>query len=161
MVQVAVVGGGPTGLEAALAARERGRGVTVIEAAPQVAGYMRRWGQVRMFTPWSMNVSPTSGRLLGLPSPSVCPTGAEYAGHLDQLAGLLPDVQLGTRVEEIARQGLLKHEEIGSDMRRTTPVQPLITYLGGGEARRPRMWSWTAPAPTVIRTRAAMAVSRP
>ena len=117
MVQVAVLGAGPTGLEAALAAVERGWDVTVYEAAAHVGAYVRAWGHVRLFTPWSMDVSPRAARALGVPEGGACPTGEEYARHLDRVAALLPDVRLSTRVLQVAREGLLKHEEIGTDDR--------------------------------------------
>lgn len=117
MVRVAVLGAGPTGLEAALAATQRGWDVVLYEQAPKVAGHVRRWGHVRLFTPWSMSVSPRVAEAVGVPAGDQCPTGAELAEHLDRVAALLPDVRLSTRVVSIAREGLLKNEEIGSDVR--------------------------------------------
>ena len=58
MPRIAILGAGPIGLEAALAAAQRGDDFTVYESAPAVGGHVRRWGHVRTFTPWSMNVSP-------------------------------------------------------------------------------------------------------
>ncbi|MDP3712442.1 MAG: FAD-dependent oxidoreductase [Mycobacteriales bacterium] len=117
MVRVAVLGAGPTGLETALAATQRGWDAVVYEQAPTVAGHVRRWGHVRLFTPWSMNVSPRAASAVGVPADGECPTGADYAEHLDRVAALLPDVRLSTQVVSIAREGLLKNEEIGSDVR--------------------------------------------
>ena len=134
MVRVAVLGAGPTGLEAALAAHQRGWDVTVYEAAPHVGAYVRQWGHVRLFTPWSMNISPRAAAALGLPDHGTCPTGNEYAEHLEQVAALLPDVRLSTTVEQVARQGLLKSEEIGSDTRGATPFLLLVTGPDGQEA---------------------------
>jgi NADPH-dependent 2,4-dienoyl-CoA reductase/sulfur reductase-like enzyme len=54
---VAIIGAGPIGLDAALAAHERGWSFTVYEAATSVAANVREWGHVRLFTPWDMNVS--------------------------------------------------------------------------------------------------------
>ena len=134
MVQVAVLGAGPTGLAAALAAHDRGWDVTVYEQAPQVAGFVRDWAHVQMFTPWAMNLSPRIEAALGIPGPA-CPTGAELAAHLDQVAALLPagSVQLATRVDGIAREGLLKNEEIGSDARAHRPFRVLVTGPDGTE----------------------------
>jgi len=50
MVSLAVLGSGPTGLEAALAGVQRGWDVTVYEQAPHVAGHVREWGHVRLST---------------------------------------------------------------------------------------------------------------
>src|SRR3954465_2854177 len=77
---IAILGAGPTGLEAALAAVEAGHPFTVYEASPSVAGNVRACCHVRLFTPWEMNVSPrmrrhleAAGRELG--GGSACPTG--------------------------------------------------------------------------------------
>ena len=126
MVSVAVLGAGPTGLEAALAAHQRGWDVVVLEQAPTVAGHVRRWGHVRMFTPWPMNVSPRVAEVLGVPDGDGCPTGAELADHLDRVAALLPDVRTSTTVVSLAREGLLKNEEIGSELRASRPFRLLV-----------------------------------
>ena len=133
MVQVAVLGAGPTGLEAALAAVERGWGVTVYEAGPQVAAHVRAWGHVRMFTPWELDVSPRAAQAVGVPAGGDCPTGEEYAAHLDRVAALLPDVRLRTRVLQVAREGLLKNEEIGTPGRAARPFRLLVEGPAGGE----------------------------
>ncbi len=131
MVRVAVLGAGPTGLEAALAAHQRGWETVVYEAAPVVAGHIRRWGHVQLFTPWSMSVSPRAAAEVGVPQPDSCPTGADLAAHLDRVAALLPDIRLSTRVEQIAREGLLKSEEIGSDVRAGRPFRLLLSSPAG------------------------------
>ena len=55
--RVAVLGAGPIGLEAALYAKACGLSVAVYERG-QVAEHLLRWGHVRMFTPFGMNVTP-------------------------------------------------------------------------------------------------------
>ena len=133
--RIAVLGAGPTGLEAALAAHQRGWDVTVYESAPHVAGHVRAWGHVRLFTPWSMSVSPRTVAALGLtPSTENCPTGHELAEHLERVAALLGDrVLTSTRVDAIARDGLLKSEEIGSDVRAARHFRLLVTGIDGEE----------------------------
>ena len=133
MVRVAVLGAGPTGLEAALAAHQRGWEVTLYEQAAHVAGHVRQWSHVRLFTPWSMNVSPRVQAVLGLPGGAECPTGAEYADHLDRVASLLPDVRLATTVHQVAREGLLKSEQIGTGVRAALPFRLLVTGPDGAE----------------------------
>jgi len=133
MVQLAVLGAGPTGLEAALAGVERGWAVTVYEQAPHVAGYVRAWGHVRLFTPWSMDVSPRAAAAVGAPEGQRCPTGDELAAHLERVAALLPDVRLGTRVVSVAREGLLKNEEIGTAERGSRPFRLLVEGPDGEE----------------------------
>ena len=134
--RIAVLGAGPTGLEAALAAHQRGWDVTVYEAAPHVAGHVRAWGHVRLFTPWSMDVSPRAAEALGLSElpADVSPTGDELADHLERVAALLGDrVLLSTRVEAVAREGLLKSEEIGTDRRAGQPFRLLVVGPDGEE----------------------------
>jgi len=56
--RLAILGAGPTGLEAALAASERGLSFTLYERSAAVAGNVRDWGHVRLFSPWGVVVSP-------------------------------------------------------------------------------------------------------
>lgn len=55
--KIAILGAGPIGLEAALYARFLGYDVVIFESG-EVAASIRRWGHVRMFTPFGMNRSP-------------------------------------------------------------------------------------------------------
>src|SRR4029077_15502729 len=78
----AIRGSGPTGLEAALAAAEAGFPFTLYEAAPEVAGNIRAWGHVRLFTPWEMSASALMRQSLAaagvaVPESLECPTGRE------------------------------------------------------------------------------------
>src|SRR5205085_7803440 len=78
---LAVIGAGPIGLEAALAAHERGFDVHVFERG-EIGAHALAWGHVRMFTPWRMNVGPAAHAQLArrgwtLPDAESCPTGAE------------------------------------------------------------------------------------
>ncbi len=121
--RIAIIGAGPIGLEAALAASERGLDFAVYEAAGSVGGYVRRWGHVRTFTPWDMNVSTRAKAALGgtAPAGDELPTGDELSRDLlEPLAGSAPlsgRIRLGARVLAVGREGLLKHEAIGSDER--------------------------------------------
>ncbi len=136
---VAILGAGPTGLEAALACIDSGRPFTVFEAAPEIAGGVRSWGHVRLFTPWDMVVSRRMARHLdaaGVPVPcgSDIPTGDELVERLlapvAALAEVAPQVRLGARVETVGRHGLLKHEEIATDARAATPFRLLVETDG-------------------------------
>ena len=140
---IAILGAGPIGLEAALAAAEAGRSFTVYEAAPDVAGHVRSWGHVSLFTPWSLNVSPRMRDALaaaGLEAPEgdACPTGAELVERVLQPVAELPQIKdhlrLGTEVRRIGRQGLLKHEEIGSAERGRRPFRLLVRDAAGDRA---------------------------
>jgi cation diffusion facilitator CzcD-associated flavoprotein CzcO len=138
-MRVAVLGAGPIGLDAALAARERGHDVTVFERSETVAGHVRRWGHVRMFTPWEMNLSPRMAAALGerAPSGGARPTGDELAGELlEPLAGsdaLRGAVRTGTTVLAVGREGLLKHEQIASPERARHRFRLLLADAGGAE----------------------------
>ncbi len=135
--RIAIIGAGPIGLEAGLAASERGLGFTVYESADSVGGYVRRWGHVRLFTPWEKNVSDRARAALGsAPDGDELPTGDELADHLlDPLAATLGDrIRLGTRVLAVGREGLLKHEAIGSDARASRPFRLLLSRPDGTEA---------------------------
>lgn len=140
--RLAILGAGPTGLEAALAAVDLGLNFTLYEAAERPAGYVRAWGHVRLFTPWAMNVSARmAGHLevagLNVPDGNDCPTGHELCDRLlDPVAGLptvAPFVRFGSRVVSVGRRGLLKHEEIGSTERGDQPFRLLITDGNGTE----------------------------
>lgn len=139
---VAILGAGPTGLEAALAAAGGGFPFTLYEAAPGVAGNVRAWGHVRLFTPWEMNVSPRMRRHLEsagveVPGGPGCPTGRELAERLlEPVAGLReisPSLRLGTRVLAVGREGLLKHEEIATPERGRRPFRILAAGPDGRE----------------------------
>jgi hypothetical protein len=141
---VAILGAGPVGLEAALAAADAGWPFTVYEMADRVGGNVRRWAHVRLFTPWSMIVSERMARRLraaGLRPPGGddrCPTGAEVVAELlEPLAGL-PEIAgnlaCGTRVVGVGRDGLLKHEEIGTPERAARAFRIVLRQPDGGTA---------------------------
>lgn len=134
MTSVAVLGAGPIGLAAASAAAARGWDLTVYEQSSAVAGAVRDWGHVRMFTPWAMNLSPRMRDALGVPDEG-CPTGHELADHLERVAALLPTgaIQLGTTVEAVARDGLVKSDEIGTTERELRPFRLLLKDSLGAE----------------------------
>jgi len=132
---VAILGAGPTGLEAALAAAEAGFPFTVYEAAAGVAGHVRGWGHVRLFTPWSMDVSARMRRALAaaghaVPAGDACPTGGELVAKVYEPLARLPvlegRVRRGVRVRRVGRRGLLKHEEIGTGKRAGHPFRLLL-----------------------------------
>jgi hypothetical protein len=143
--RLAILGGGPIGLEAALAAVDAGMPFTLYDAGQGPAANVRAWGHVRLFTPWRMNVSPRMRRHLeaaGEDRPAdhedgACPTGSELAERLyDRVAALpqvAPRLRLGTRVMAVGREGLLKHEEIATAERGRQPFLLLLAERDGGE----------------------------
>lgn len=147
---IAILGGGPIGLEAALAAAAAGLPFTLYERSAEGAGAVRAWGHVRVFTPWSMTVSAPMRTALAaagraLPDGEVCPTGQQLVDRvlapLAELPALRPHLRLGVRVLAVGRQGLLKHEEIASPVR---AAQPFRLLLEDG-ARQ-----WIEPADVVL-----------
>ena len=139
---IAILGAGPTGFEAALAAIDAGHPFTLYEADDRVAGDMRRWGHVRLFTPWSLNVSPRMRRHLHgggieVPDSDECPTGAELVASLFEPLAALPAVaanlRTGTRVLEVGREGLVKSDEIGTGKRAEHPFRLLVADPEGNE----------------------------
>ena len=91
--RIAVLGAGPIGLEAALYARSLQLPVTVYERA-RVGEHLRRWGHVRLFSPFGMNVTPLGRAALladnarrDFPADADCVTGREHvARYLEPLA---------------------------------------------------------------------------
>lgn len=112
---VVVVGAGPIGLAAAVHLRERGLEPLVLEAGAEAGAAVRRWGHVRVFSPWKYMVDPLARRHLEaggweMPDSEALPTGAEFADRwLDPLAASLgSSVRTGTRVYSVGRWGVDK-----------------------------------------------------
>ena len=140
--RIAILGAGPVGLEAALAASEAGLPFKVYEVSGAVADNVRSWGHVQLFTPWSMNVSSRARRALsavnaGPPANEGRPTGEELVELLLEPIGSLPAIkpyiEFHTRVIEVGRDGLLKSDEIGTPARADSPFRLLLRGEGGKE----------------------------
>ena len=140
---IAILGSGPTGLEAALASHEHGFTFTLYEAAEHVAGHVQNWRHVRLFTPWRMNISARMLQALeqeglDIPPLDACPTGGDLVDRLFQplaeLPWVAPSLKLGKRVVSVGREGLLKHEEIGSTARAQRPFRLLLEDREGRES---------------------------
>ena len=132
--RVAILGAGPIGVEAALAAAARGFEVELFERG-QVGQHVLQWGHVRFFSPWSLNASPLGLERLakrGCPSPAPdhFPTGLEFVR--DYLAPLAADPWLQGRVHTqtsvlgIARAGALKGHHIARPERASSPFVLLV-----------------------------------
>ena len=139
---LAIIGAGPVGLEAALAALDHGFDVQVLEQG-EVGSHPLAWGHVRMFTPWRMNLGKHSRAHLEAagwtaPDPETCPTGAELAerylqplAHLPELAGRIHPF---TQVVQASRHGLLRGEGSDAGTRHTRPFRLLVRDQGGRES---------------------------
>jgi thioredoxin reductase len=134
--RIAVLGAGPIGLEAALYAATLGLPVTVYERG-RVGEYVRRWGHVRLFTPFGMNCTPLGRAALLAESPkrarpgdSALLTGTEHAdAYLDPLAALpalAGKIRAQTEVLSVGRRGFLKEEGVGEPRRGQQPFRLLL-----------------------------------
>ena len=136
---IAIIGAGPIGLEAGLAAAERDADFKIFEAAERAGGYVREWSHVRTFTPWSMSVSERARAALGelAPQGEEVPDGAALIERLIQpladSVALSGRIELGARVVAVGREGLLKHEEISSGARAARPFRLLVLDAAGDE----------------------------
>ena len=131
-LEIAIVGAGPIGLEAALYARALGHRPTVYERLDPGAN-IRRWGFLELFSPWDLNTSPLGLEALeaqGVPAPGGLeyPGGDEYCDrYLTPIASFLGEsIKTGREIISISRSGLLKTEAIGSPERRQRPFELLV-----------------------------------
>ena len=116
MNRLIIVGAGPIGLHAALRATSSGFSVTVLERA-EIGAAVRKWGHVRLFTPFSMN-STAAGRKIAaacgrLPNEDALLTGNEYLeSYLSRLAASTPlvrNIQTYREVTAVSRTGNPTH----------------------------------------------------
>jgi hypothetical protein len=132
---IAILGAGPIGLEAALAAVQHGFDVTVYEQSHCVAAHIRDWGHVRMFSPFGMNSSErgrTALRQRGhrLPGDDDLLTGDEFCDAYLEPLSKLPEldgrIALRTSVFRIGRTDSLKTERIGDPSRAAEPFRIVL-----------------------------------
>ena len=131
--RIAILGAGPIGLEAALYARTLKYPFVLLERG-RVAEFVQRWGHVRLFTPFGMNVTPLGLKSVlavkpdrAMPKEESYITGREHVEvYLAPLAELVQqNLQLETQVLQVGRRGLLK-EELGGTRRGQTPFRLLV-----------------------------------
>ena len=124
---VVIIGAGPVGLSAAAHVLARSLTPLVLEAGSRVADGVRRWGHVRVFSPWSFNVDPLAVDLMTrrgwtMPAGDAYPTGRELVEqYLEPLAALpevAPHIRLSTRVQTVAR---LHHDRMKDGGRQDAP----------------------------------------
>lgn len=142
--QIAIIGAGPIGLEAALYARYLGYKVTIFEKGKQPAASVRQWGHVRLFTPFAMNASPLGVAALQAQDPAYepprgneCLTGDEFCDrYLEPLARsdlLANGLRLNTKVVSAGRPQYRKTEAIGHAVRAESSFQLLAVHSAGEE----------------------------
>ena len=137
--RLAILGAGPIGLEAGLHARQHKLPFTIYERG-QPGDYLRRWGHVRLFSPFGMNVTPLgrqavlAGRAAdALPADDAYLTGREHVEHyLAPLAEVLkPNLRTEMRVLSVGRRGYLKSEGVGDPARARQPFLLLVRDKAG------------------------------
>lgn len=139
MARIAILGAGPVGLEAALYAASLKLPVRVYERG-KVGDNLRRWGHVRLFTPFGMNSTPLGRAALRkdgveLPADGDLLTGREHvAAYLEPLskhALLGRAIEADAAVVAVGRKGLLKEES--PERRGKQPFRILLRTAGGKE----------------------------
>src|SRR5438105_3296420 len=112
--RIAILGGGPIGLEAALYARNLNLPVTVYERG-RIGEHLHRWGHVRLFSPFGVNTTPLGRAAIrtdqpkhDFPADADCITGRQHlAAYLEPLAHssrLKECLRTDTAVLHIARR---------------------------------------------------------
>ncbi|WP_113718287.1 FAD-dependent oxidoreductase [Arthrobacter dokdonensis] len=121
---VAIIGAGPIGLAAAANVIERGLTLLIFEAGDSVGAAIRKWGHIRLFSPWRHNIDPASRRLLepaGWTEPRLTslPYGAELVGrYLNPLAATPATkaaLHFSSTVTAVSRVGMDKTHSRGRD----------------------------------------------
>jgi thioredoxin reductase len=137
---VVVIGAGPVGLATAAQLTARGQAFVLVEAGSAVAAGVRKWGHVRLFSPWRYLVDAAAHDLLRAhgwvaPPDDVHPTGAELVrDYLEPLAALAPirdALRLDTRVVAVARRGFDKLKTRG---RERAPFALRLRHADGSES---------------------------
>ena len=124
---VVIIGAGPVGLAAAAHARSRGLTPLVLEAGPSPGTGIRRWGHVRLFSPWKFAIDGAAAAILErdgwiAPEGGTFPTGRELVEqYLEPLAAspdLAPHLRFDSRVLAVSRQD---HDLMKDGGRETAP----------------------------------------
>ena len=141
-MRLAILGGGPIGLEAALYARAAGLEVRLFERGA-IAENLQKWGFLRMFSPFGMNTTPLGLATLRreqpkqeLPAETSLLTGREwretYLLPLAESAELAGCIYTQTQVLAIGRPGIRRWES-AADLRK--PLPPFRILIQDAEKR--------------------------
>ncbi|AMY10802.1 putative glutamate synthase subunit beta [Luteitalea pratensis] len=134
---IAIIGAGPVGLAAAAQVLSRGLTPLVFEAGPSAGAAMRRWGHVRMFSPWKYDVDAEGAAILERhgwvrPDGETFPTGRELVEqYLEPLAStreLAPHIRYDSRVTSVARH---EHDLMKDATRETAPFLVRVDGAAG------------------------------
>jgi len=138
-MHLGVLGGGPIGVEMAVAAVRAGIQVTLIERSDYLGANVLSWGHVKLFSPNNLNHSKTGLTVLeemGVTAPeeSNYPTGKEFVtGYLSHLGRYLEyndkcRLMLGSTVIGVSRGDCLK-----SDKRKENQVEFRVLVSQGDD----------------------------
>jgi thioredoxin reductase len=136
---VVIIGAGPVGLAAAAHTVARGLTPLVLEAGGRVGDGVRRWGHVRMFSPWRFGVDAAAGALLEkqgwtMPPGEEYPTGRDLVErYLEPLAAtpeLAPHIRVNVRVIAVARDA---HDRMKDGGRQESPYVVRVQTTAGEE----------------------------
>jgi thioredoxin reductase len=141
--KIAVLGAGPIGLEAALYARFLGYEVVIFEQG-DVADSVRRWGHVRMFTPFGMNRSPLGLAAIKAQDEAYQPPADDellsgrqlaerYLLPLSQTDLLADHLRTSTAVLAVGKEELLKGDMPGHEDRGDWSFRILVRDRDGRE----------------------------
>jgi thioredoxin reductase len=136
---VVIIGAGPVGLAAAAHVLSRSLTPLVLEAGAGPGAGMRRWGHVRMFSPWKYAVDTAAAALLERhgwvrPDGEAYPTGHDvvdrYLEPLAALPELAPHVVFDARVVAVSRvdHDLMKDAE--------RAAAPFLVRVAGPDGER-------------------------
>lgn len=110
---VAIIGAGPVGLAAAAHLSLAGVSFILLEKGTDVAGNIKSWQHVRLFSPWQYNVDKAAKQLLlksgwVMPEEDILPTGQEirevYLKPLASLPEIKPFILFNTTVTGISKK---------------------------------------------------------
>ena len=143
MTKIAIIGGGPLGIEAALYGALAGFEVHLFERG-RLGENVRQWGHVSLFTEWKRDRSPLAEKLLTargvvLADAETAPTGNELADYLLKIAALPPlqgRVSPQTEVLGISRDGFLKSDGWNDPRRASRPFRVLCKGIAGEKIRQ-------------------------
>ena len=133
--KIAIIGGGPIGVEAALYGASAGYDVHLFEKG-SIGANVRRWGYVNFFTMWKKNRSPLAMRLLQetgitLHDENTTSGGnelARYAESISELPLLKNRIHLHHEVLAISRESCLKSDSIDDNKRNEFPFRLLVRH---------------------------------
>jgi len=142
-LRIAILGAGPIGLEAGLYSQKLGFATTVYERG-RPGEFLRRWGHIRLFSPFGMNCTPLGRAAISqqnpqheFPSDADCVTGrqhvASYVEPLAQTPDLKKAVKTDTQVLSVGRHGLLKEDSLADGKRGRVPFRLLLRESKGRE----------------------------